>query len=74
MLGLGLGVAMLGGVLCYSGFVMASSFAVSNPGQIEHWTRVAHIYLALTGTCGVVVVALAVALYRRRETGTSRPS
>jgi hypothetical protein len=64
---------MLGGVFCYSGFVMASSFAVSNPQQIEHWTRVAQIYLALTGICGIVVVALAVALYRRRKTGASHP-
>jgi hypothetical protein len=74
MLWAGLGIGLAGGVLSYSGFVMASSFTVSNPERIEHWRRVAHIFLALTGICAVVVVGLAVALYRRRETGASRPS
>jgi heme/copper-type cytochrome/quinol oxidase subunit 2 len=64
VLWLGLGVAILGGVFCYSGFIMASSFMASNPEQIEHWRRLAHIYLALTGICAIIVFAIAVALYR----------
>ena len=65
-----LGVALLGGVLCYSGFVMASSFTVSNPERLEHWRKVAYLYLGFTGICALAAFALAVALYHRRD----RPS
>jgi hypothetical protein len=46
---------------------MAGSFTGSNPEQIEHWRRVAHIYLVLTGICAIAALAIIVALYRRGE-------
>jgi hypothetical protein len=69
LLWVGLGVGLAGGAFSYSGFVMAGSFTVSNPERIEHWKRVAHIYLALTIACGLIVLATAIALYRGRQRG-----
>ncbi len=61
------GYLRLGCAFCYTGFVMAGSFTGSNPEQIEHWRRVAHIYLVLTGICAIAALAIIVALYRRGE-------
>jgi hypothetical protein len=60
-----LGFVLLVGVLGYFGFLMASSFTVSNPEQIDHWRRMAYAYLALTGICVLLAVAVGVALFRR---------
>jgi hypothetical protein len=62
-----LGISVLGCAFCYTGFVMAGSFTGSNPEQIEHWRRVAHVYLVLTGICAIAALAIIVALYHRGE-------
>jgi hypothetical protein len=43
---------------------------VSNPEQTEHWSRMAHIYLALSSICAITVFAIAVVLYRRRKSSS----
>jgi hypothetical protein len=61
-----LGIVALVGAFSYSGFLMASSFTMSNPQAIEHWRSVAYLYLAVTGVCGLLAIGIVVALIRQR--------
>jgi hypothetical protein len=49
---------------------MAGSFMVSNPEQMEHWRRVAYVYLVVTAISGLLAFIIAVALYRLRATSS----
>ena len=45
-----LGVAALAGLFySLSGYAIAGSFTISNPEQLNHWQRVALVYLACAG-------------------------
>jgi ribose/xylose/arabinose/galactoside ABC-type transport system permease subunit len=69
---LALATLIAGGVFCYAGYLMASSFVISNPDRAEHWRRLGILYLALTAICAVAVVAICGLWYRRTRSGRAR--
>jgi hypothetical protein len=58
-------------LFCCSGVIMAGSFSVSNPESLQHWRRLAYIYLGLCGLSLVGITIAGVVLWRRtRERAT----
>ena len=62
-----LGLSLLSLAFCFSGYVMAGSFTVSNPEALAHWQHVAEVYLGLSGLSLVGIATAVVALVRRRR-------
>jgi hypothetical protein len=60
-----------GAMYCAAEYALAASltgskFIVSNPEALDHWRRVATIYLASLGACLTIFVGSCIALRRRR--------
>ena len=57
----------LGALFCVAGYAMAGSFTVSNPEALEHWRRVAMIYLVGVLSCVVAFAGSCIFLWRNRR-------
>jgi hypothetical protein len=66
------GVGVLGGLFCLAGFAMAADFTVADSPHLQHWQRVAKVYLGLAGLSFVLLsVGLAGLWCQRRRVGES---
>lgn len=58
-------LSLLALLYCWAGVMMAGSFTVANPERLEHWRRVAYVYLALCALALVGIVTAMVVILRR---------